>query len=342
MTLKIDGSTGEGGGQILRTALALAAVLQRSIEIYNIRGGRKRGGLRPQHLMAVKAMASVTRGRVKGAELGSERLYFEPQKIVPGDYAFDVGTAGSTSLVLQTMMPALLWASGPSRVVVTGGTHVPWSPSFHYLKAVFLPALSRMGVEATLELKRWGWYPKGGGKVVASISPARELHSLNMIQRGDLQDLSILSAVSNLPMSIGKRQQDEALRQLAARGYPSPRVSLVDGPSQGAGTAVFLRAGFEQSAAGFTSLGSKGKPAEAVAAEACSEVFAFMDSEAALDNHLADQLVLYMALAKGRSTVRAPAITGHLTTNMWVIEQFLPVRFDVDAKIGKVSVEGIG
>ena len=367
--MEIDGSYGEGGGQVLRTALALAAILRRPVEIYNVRGGRKKPGLRPQHIMAVRAMALITGGRVEGAERGSMGLYFEPRQIAPGTYSFDVGTAGSTSLVLQTMIPALLFAETESRVDITGGTHVPWSPCFHYMKDVFSPGLRQMGGALQLEIERWGWYPKGGGKIIASVSPLMELFSIDRSRRGELQDIYVLSAVSNLPVSIAERQRNQVLKRFRKHGFTASRplavpdkgttgilplegerqgggrhlrIWLLEGPSAGTGTVVFVGATFENGAVGFTALGKRGKPAERVADDACSDFFKFMASEAAVDDHLADQIVLYMALAKGRSSLTVRKITRHLMTNMWVIEQFLPTRFEVDEETGTVSVEGVG
>ncbi len=342
MVLTIDGSFGEGGGQILRTALALAVILQRPVEIRNIRGGRKKPGLRPQHLAAVKALAKVTSAQVQGADVGSTHLYFEPCQLKGGAYTLDIGTAGSTALVLQAIMPGLLFAKDPSRIMIIGGTHVPWSPCFHYLKEVFAPAVSEMGGTVSLEIGPWGWYPKGGGRVVASISPGAGLSALERTKRGNLTGIYVLSAVSNLPAGIGERQRDQALKRLRALGYFPTRIELLKGPSPGPGTVVFVKAEFEQGTAGFTSLGQRGKPAETVADEACSGFFEFMASEAAVDSHLADQLALYMALAKGRSFLAVQTMTKHLLTNMWVIEQFLPVAFEVDEQSGKVGVEGAG
>ncbi len=342
MPVEIDGSFGEGGGQILRTALALAAIVQRPVVIRNIRTGRKKPGLRPQHLIAVKALATVTSAHVEGAELGSVRLHFEPRQLKGGTYALDIGTAGSTGLVLQAMMPGLLLAPSPSKLTITGGTHVPWSPCFHYLNGVFVPALKEMGCFVSLELARWGWYPKGGGRVVASVTPVAKLGAMERTRRGKLNDIYVLSAVSNLSRSIGERQRDQVLKRLATEGYDPSRVELADAPSPGPGTVVFMKVEFENGIAGFTSLGKRGKPAEKVADEVCSDFIEFMASGAAVDQHLADQLVLYMALAEGWSSLIAGSITEHLVTNIWVIEQFLPVRFEVDEETGKVSVEGVG
>jgi RNA 3'-terminal phosphate cyclase (ATP) len=340
--IRIDGRYGEGGGQILRTSLALASLLRKPLEMHHIRGGRKKPGLRPQHLMAAKSMAAITGGKVKGDEPGSMHLSFEPAQINPGRYSFDVGTAGSTSLVLQTMLPALLFGKGASRVLIKGGTHVPWSPCFHYLRGVFAPAVERMGNVLNLDMERWGWYPKGGGKIRAGISPLSRLLSTERTQRGELKAIRVLSAVSNLPSSIGERQRDQVIRRFHRHGFKTPQVEIEKVPSQGAGTLVFLMCTFEGGTAGFSSLGQKGKRAEKVADDSCSAFFQFLASDAAVDQHLADQLVLYMALAKGRSSIVTERITTHLKTNMWVVEQFLPVRFSADEITGMVSVDGVG
>jgi RNA 3'-terminal phosphate cyclase (ATP) len=340
--IRIDGRYGEGGGQILRTSLALASLLRRPLEIHHIRGGRKKPGLRPQHLMAVKAMAAITSAKTQGDEPGSTHLFFEPGQIRPGSFRFDVGTAGSTSLVLQTMIPALLFGESASGVVIEGGTHVPWSPCFQYFRAVFASALQEMGGLLTLEIERWGWYPKGGGQVTAGISPVSALHPTERWQRGKVTEIYLLSALSNLPMSIGERQRDQVIKRLDAHGLKNTQMEFVNAPSAGTGALVFLMSRFEKGTAGFTSLGKKGKRAEKVADDACSEFFQFLASDAAVDEHLADQLVLYMALAKGRSSIVTERITKHLKTNIWVVEQFLPVTFQVDEIEGRVSVEGVG
>jgi RNA 3'-phosphate cyclase len=340
MALQIDGRHGEGGGQILRTALSLASLLQRPVEITHIRGGRKTPGLRPQHLMGIKALSAITSATVEGAEVGSQRLYFEPSDLRSGEYVFDIGTAGSTGLVFQTLFPVLLRGKGSSIVTIIGGTHVAWSPCFHYLEKIFLPALYRMGITASLEIDRWGWYPKGGGKITVSLTPAQRLMPIEMVKRGELSKLNILSALSNLPRKIGERQRDQALKRLCNQGY-FPETELIQAPSYGQGTVVFIEPAFEKGFAGFTSLGERGKPAEQVANDACDEFFKFIQTEAAIDEHLADQLLLYMALANGKSTFITNRITRHLRTNAWMIEQFLPVKFDIDETTGRVSVKGI-
>jgi RNA 3'-terminal phosphate cyclase (ATP) len=337
----IDGRYGEGGGQILRSALTLSALSGLPVYIDHIRSNRKRPGLRPQHLIAVNALAEITGAAVSGAGIDSTELLFEPKGVRGGHYRFHIGTAGSTGLVLQAMIPALLFGNAPSYIQITGGTHVPWSPSFHYLYNVFLPALQRMGGDVNLEILRWGWHPKGGGKVEASVQPAQGLRAITILHRGNLLGLHVLSAVSNLPLHIAERQRDQALTRLR-RFRPASQTSIEQAPSPGQGTILFVAAQFEGSTAGFSSLGKRGKRAEAVADDACRDFTAFLDSPGAIDLHLADQLVLYMALARGRSSFVTERITDHLLTNIWVIERFLPVSFDIERNTGWVEVEGIG
>jgi len=339
--LAIDGRYGEGGGQILRTALTLSAIHKVPVHIDHIRGNRKKPGLRPQHLIAVDALATITGAKVEGAKVDSREIVFEPGEIMGGNYCFDIGTAGSTGLVIQTVIPVLLLGKIPSQIQITGGTHVPWSPSFHYLNAVFLPALKKMGGEVSLEIDKWGWYPKGGGRVRALVKNTQGLKAIHLSNRGKLLNLHILSAVSNLPLTIAERQRDQALKRIEYLGL-HPNISIENAPSPGQGTVLFLAAQFEGSIGGFTSLGERGKRAEKVADDACNEFIKFLDSKGVIDIHLADQLVLYMVLARGRSTLITERITEHLLTNMWVIEQFFPLKFDVEKKTGKIGVDGIG
>ena len=339
--IQIDGRHGEGGGQILRTALTLSSIFRIPLHIHHIRGNRKKPGLRPQHLAAIHSLAIITKAKVHGATIDSHELIFEPREIHGGNYSFHIGTAGSTSLVLQAIIPVLLAGKIPSKITITGGTHVPWSPSFHYLKNLFLPVLQTIGENVTVAIDTWGWHPKGGGTIHAVIKNTEDLAPIRLFNRGKLLHLHILSAVSNLPPSIAERQRDQSIKRLGYIGL-IPTTDIQNAPSLGQGTVLFLHAQCEGGGGGFTSLGKKGKRAEKVANEACDECISFLHSRGVIDSYLADQLVLYMALARGHSIVIPERITEHLLTNIWVIQQFLPVSFDIEKKTGKIEVDGIG
>jgi RNA 3'-terminal phosphate cyclase (ATP) len=347
MMIVIDGSYGEGGGQVLRTSLALSALLGKPVRIENIRAKRRNPGLQAQHLTGVWATAQICDAELEGADLNSLTLTFKPQSPPrAGEYSFDVaearkgGSAGATSLVFQTLLLPLAFAPGQSRLSIRGGTHVAWSPPFHYLQYVYLPTLARMGMEASAEIERWGWYPIGGGEMTAAIKGRRDsdLCGLDLSQRGELKRLWGISATSNLPPHIGQRQKKRAEETLRKRGF-DPQIEIVDALSPGTGTVVFLVAEYENAVAGFSALGERGKPAEKVAEEACREFLSYHRSGACLDKHLADQLILPMALASGSSTFTTCEVTtpqseaqkGHLLTNIWVVQQFLGVKFVVEA-----------
>ena len=337
MHLQIDGNYGEGGGQILRTTLSLSCILGKPVEIINIRKGRRIPGLQPQHLTSVSACKKISSAEVEGDELQSVSLKFSPQETKGGDFSFDVAekkrSAGSTSLILQTLFLPLSQCENRSSIRVLGGTHVPWSPPFNYLKEIFAPMVKKTGCGIELEIKKWGWYPKGGGEVTCTIQPTAKFSPLDLTERGELVSLSGVSAVSNLPDSIAERQRNQATKVLKDRGF-SPEIKLVQAPSIGQGTFFFLKAEFENSVAGFGALGERGKRAEKVAEEACDEFLQFMQSKAAVDPHLADQLIPYLALADGKSTFTVSKITKHLLTNVWVVEQFLQTQISVEGEEG--------
>lgn len=336
--LVIDGSYGEGGGQILRTSLALAALLNRPVEMINIRRGRKKPGLQPQHLTAVQALAAITKAHVTGADLGSERLTFKPRELVGGQYEFDVAavkaSAGSVGLIFHAVAPALFCAKEASQLILKGGTHVPWSPPTTYLQSVFLPMVEKLGLCARIETLRWGWYPIGGGIASATIYPCDDVAPVILTERGELKHLECLSVVSNLPRSIAERQQQQVIRRLESKKL-SAECEIIEAPSAGKGTCVFLLARYEHAVAGFSSLGARGKPAEQVANEAVDEFLAHHESGMVVDKHLADQLLIYLALARGSSEFTTSEITQHLLTHIWVIEQFLPVSCEVKGACGQ-------
>jgi RNA 3'-terminal phosphate cyclase (ATP) len=348
--LTIDGSYGEGGGQVLRTSLALSALTGQPVRIEKIRAGRRKPGLQPQHLTGVRAAAKICDAEIEGAGLNSQVLTFVPRSAPrAGTYHFDVaqaakgGSAGSVALILQAVLLPLALAEGTSRLTLGGGTHVAWSPPFDYVKRVYLPALARMGIRAKVNIRKWGWYPIGGGEVNATVEgqAAAALTGLDLRQRGALLQVRGLSASSNLPKHIRSRQERAALQALRSNGV-DVRFEVVDAPSKGQGTVVFLWADFENTTAGFTSLGERGKPAERVAEEAANELLDFLHGDAALDRYLADQLVLPMALAGSPSQFTTERVTEHLLTNAWVVNQFLPGRVVVEGEAGQPGACRIG
>lgn len=327
--LRLDGSYGEGGGQILRSALALSLLTGRAVEIVNIRAGRPNPGLQAQHLKAVEAAATISGSRVEGAARGSRRLVFFPQPTRPGEYRFDIGTAGATSLVLQTVVYPLALAGGVSTVTITGGTHVPWAPCWHYLEMQWARMLRRIGFSLELELRRAGFYPRGGGEIRAHIDPAASLQPLQLIERGALQSITGVSGVGQLRRDIALRQARRAQELLQTAGAPV-HIEILELPAASPGSFLLLLARFERTQLCSSSLGAPGKPAEKVAEEAATALLAMLAGTATVDEHLADQLLLPLALASHSSSFRTPRITAHLLTNAWVIEQFLPCRITVE------------
>jgi RNA 3'-phosphate cyclase len=328
--LSLDGSYGEGGGQILRTALSLAALTGTPVRMERIRAARSKPGLRPQHLTAVQAVARLSQAEVTGAHLGSQDLTFRPRTLKGGNYVFDVAettrSAGAVSLIVQALLPLLLKTESPATVILKGGTHVPWSPPAHYLSHVFLPALAVMGAEVNLTLERWGWYPRGGGEVRLTTRPTRFLTGVQWRAAANAA-FQALSAAAKLPEHVARRQA----ARLAARLGEAVPVAIVPAGGQDPGSLVFLWG----PRAGFSALGARGKPAEQVADDAVEAYLAFRKSGAALDRHLADQMLIYLALAKGPSSFTTEAITSHLLTNVWVIEQFLGPTFEVRGNPGE-------
>lgn len=336
----IDGSQGEGGGQVLRTALSFAALLQRPLEIHNIRARRPKPGLRPQHLAAVRALAKITAADVAGDHENSTSLRFTPHRITGGNYRFNIGTAGAVTLLAAAILPPLLFAAKRSQIVITGGTHVPFSPIFHYMQEIFLPLLRRMGGEVDAKLQTWGWYPKGGGACTIQVSPCRGLQALNFPRRGELRSLDLLLGLAGLPMHIVDREENHVRGRLRKNGFEiKRRFAAVSSPGQG--NVLFLKGAFEESLAGFSALGKKGKQAEQVAEELCQDWLHFAHGNGSVEAHLADQILLYMALAEGHSFLITEKVTGHLLTNIEIIKQFLPVHFELDPETCSVGVKGI-
>ena len=320
--ITIDGSFGEGGGQILRTSLALSLVTGKPFTIERIRANRQKAGLLHQHLTAVHAAAQVGQAAVQGASLHSTTLVFEPGEVRHGEYRFDVGTAGSTTLVLQTVLPALILAGGPSQLRLLGGTHNMNAPPFDFLQQAFLPLLGRMGPNVEATLHRPGFYPAGGGQVDVAIMPAERLQPLDLRQRGKVVRQSAKATVSRLPRHIAEREVDTLRRKLS---WPKDRVTTEEVESHGPGNVVTVEIHCQHVTELFTGFGRIGVPAEKVAGEVVREVKRYLDSEAAVAEHLADQLLLPLALA-GSGSFRTVSLSGHTTTNIATIRQFLDIE----------------
>ena len=335
--IELDGAAGEGGGQVLRTALTLSMITGQPFRIRNIRAKRSKPGLMRQHLVAVQAAQRVSKAAVTGAEVGASELTFAPGPIQAGDYDFAIGTAGSCTLVLQTVLLALLHADKPSTIRISGGTHNAMAPPVQFLQRAWLPLLARMGAEVGIDLLRYGFYPAGGGVVTASVQPCARLAPIACIARGAFVDGYAEAFFAGVPSSVGSRelaQVETALgwegRQLRLRGLPA---------EQGPGNALLLTLAFEEHTEVFSAFGARGVSAEAVAGQALAEAQAYIASGAAVGEHLADQLMLPLALAGGgRFTLST--VSGHAATNASVIERFLPVsvRFEQEGQHGTCVV----
>lgn len=324
--ITIDGSMGEGGGQILRTSLALALVTGRPFRIEKIRAGRKRPGLMRQHLTAVQAAATLGGAAVTGDSIGSQELVFEPGPVQPGRYHFAVGTAGSATLVLQTVLPALLLAKGPSQLTLEGGTHNPWAPPFDFLDKTLLPLIGRMGPSVAASLQRHGFYPAGGGHMEISVQPVRQLQRLELAERGAIQSRRARALFARLPAEIGKRELAVVKHRL---GWPDDQLVVEEvRTSAGPGNVLLIELQAEHVTEVFTGFGAIGRPAEAVAAEAVDEAKDYLAAGVPVGIHLADQLLVPLALAGGRFRTLSP--TRHTRTNVEVIRRFLDVRIAME------------
>ena len=333
--LRIDGSVGEGGGQIIRTAIALAAITGKAVEITNIRANRPNPGLSAQHLHAVRAVERISGGSTEGLALRSTRLAFTPGMLKGFEGEIDIGTAGSITLLLQCLVPAALFADRTTKVRITGGTDVSWSPPMEFYTHVFLPVLRELGCELQLDLKRRGYYPKGGGLVDLTVTPTRRLkglvlrkpeHAVEITSHEHAVEITGVSHSCGLPAHVVDRQARAAKHVLKDAGYDAAiKTEPEERGTWTTGSGITLWSGYKSGSA----LGERGKRAELVGEEAARGILTELQAPGTVDVHLADQLVPYLALATGNSEMRVREMTKHLETNLYITQQFLEVNFTV-------------
>lgn len=335
--IDIDGSQGEGGGQVLRSALALSCATGQPFRISNIRAGREKPGLMRQHLTSLNAAQAISSAEVVGADAGSREVEFRPREVKGGEYHFAVGTAGSTTLVLQAVLPPLLLAKERSRIVVEGGTHTKGAPPFEFFDRALVPVLNRMGARVTASIERYGFYPAGGGRIVVDVEPASGLSPINLRERGKTVSRRAIVVQGRLPFTIAQRELDVVQRRL---GWDvSPRDVRAAEPCIGAGNAVILEVESEGITDVFSAIGEVQRSAESVAQEAADQVRRYLASEAPVGPRLADQLMVVLALAGTSRMVMGP-LTRHAATNTEIVGLFTKrpvVRAEGDVGHGRVE-----
>ena len=336
--IEIDGSLGEGGGQILRSALALSLLTGKGFRLHRIRANRKpKPGLQAQHLASVRAATEIGHAKVTGDRLGSSELLFEPGPIRSGSYHFPIGTAGATSLVLHTVyLPLFLGTSDPSEVIIEGGTHVATSPCYDFLATTWKGYLSRMGFDLGLQLVRPGYYPRGGGRIQAQVEPSEKIQSLTLMQETKITQARIVSAVAGLPRKIADRQAKRAIDKLEKAGI-EVESEIEEWPG---GSATYLGVMLDETPIPtlFFALGAKDKSAEKVADEAVEQAVAFIESKCPVDPHSADQLLLPLSFSAEASEFKVSEVTRHLTTNRAILQLFLEREITIDGELGSTGI----
>lgn len=336
----IDGSIGYG--QVLRTAIALSALTLKPVKIINIRKNRPNPGLQMQHLTGVKIASEFTNAEIKGLKLHSTEIEFIPKSHNIKSRKIDIGTAGSIGLLLQTLTPLLIFTDNEVTLEIIGGTAGLGAPTIQYIQHITFPVLNKLGVPLPeVEIIREGFYPRGQGQVRITFKPFKELNSVTLSERGKINSIKGVSVVGSLPEDIAKRQANSAKKILVEHNYPDAQIEKKVVNTASPGTSITLWANCENSVLGSDTIGKKGKPAEKVGEEAAFELIKSLDSDAAFDKHMADQIIPFVALVKGKSEVKVEEITEHCRTNIMVTEQILGVKFDIDKGNKIISIKGI-
>ena len=333
--IEIDGSYLEGGGQIIRTAAALACVTGKPCRVYNIRANRPNPGLRAQHLNGLKALAELCNAKLKGATMGSTEITFEPGAIKGGEIEIRIPTAGSIGLIFQILSLPACFAERET-LVKGGATYGKFAPPIDYINLVLLPLLQKLGYKASINIIKHGFYPKGGAEVEIHIEPVKKLRGISLTERGKLKEIKGVSVASELlkQRNVAERQRAEAERMLSLKGF-SANIKEIYSPSLNPGSGITLVGVFENTGLGADSLGEKGKSAELVGRECAEKLVNTLQTNACLDEHAADQVLPFIAVASGESEITVSRITLHCITNAWVIEKFLPVKFEIIGERGK-------
>ncbi|MFX0097627.1 MAG: RNA 3'-terminal phosphate cyclase [Candidatus Hodarchaeota archaeon] len=346
--IEIDGSFGEGGGQVLRTSVALSASVMKPVKIIRIRAKRPNPGLRPQHLTGIKAVAALVDAEIAGTTIGSSEVAFSPKTRRSGSFGFNVGTAGSISLVLQALMPVVALAPSDVTIRIRGGTDVKWSPTIDYLQYVTLPLLRKIGYEGGISVSRRGHYPKGGGEVEFKAHPVRKFSPITLLDQGEVVEIGGISHCVKLPPHVAERQKKEAARVLKAAGFEKINIKIdsdshsrnVLGPGSGIALWAITSTG---AILGADALGERGKPAERVGSEVAEKLISEIRSKQAVDKHMGDILIPYMAITDGVSEISVSKLTLHSLTNIQITQKILGVKFQIKGKegeSGRIKVEG--
>ena len=340
--IEIDGSIGEGGGQVLRVCLALSTLVGEPVAIKNVRINRANPGLRNQHLTAMRALAEVSNAKVSGLGLGSSEITFAPRRRRGGIYRFDAKTAGSTTLILQALLPVLAFADQPSSITLIGGTNNPLAPQVDYVISVLNPVLATMGFFYELRIRKRGFYPRGGGLLNVVITPVERLTAINVVSMGSLRDIGGISLSRNLPAHVAERQAEAAAQSCARAGYPNVRIERdsdqrEESPSTGSGIVLWAETSTGGRLAG-DALGARGKPAELIGQEGAARLLIQLSKGAPFDVHLGDQLVIWLALADRRSRIATSELTLHAVTAVDVTEMMTGCQFKVSGEVGSPGV----